>query len=243
MKLLQINAWAGKLGYPLLNLFSEEKPDILCAQEVIDIHGDTGGFFWAIEKMQEVLKTDYTLFSPVFSFPFMRRQADFGNCIMSKFPIREEETIYTYEKYNPNFDINEDEYNVRNMQHVVIVIGKKSLHVLNHHGYHNYHHKNGSGETARQMELISKYIDKLDGPIILAGDFNLKPQSKSLGKINRQLINLSIKYGLKTTRTILTNKREVCDYVFVNDQVKVNKFYASEAIASDHQALVLEFDI
>lgn len=76
----------------------------------------------------------------------------------------------------------------------------------------------------------------------MTGDFNLEPHSESLELINNMLTNLPIKYGLKTTRTELTHKTEVCDYIFVNDQVKVESFKALEDIASDHMALVTVFE-
>jgi endonuclease/exonuclease/phosphatase (EEP) superfamily protein YafD len=93
------------------------------------------------------------------------------------------------------------------------------------------------------MHQIADYITTLSGPVILAGDFNLAPHSESLEVINKQLRNLSVEFKLETTRTFLTSKVEVCDYIFVNGAVKVTKFLALEDIASDHKALVLEFDV
>jgi endonuclease/exonuclease/phosphatase (EEP) superfamily protein YafD len=57
------------------------------------------------------------------------------------------------------------------------------------------------------------------------------------------LTNLPAQFGLQTTRTELTTKTEVCDYIFVNDSVTVNSFGAIDKLASDHKALILEFDI
>jgi endonuclease/exonuclease/phosphatase (EEP) superfamily protein YafD len=113
---------------------------------------------------------------------------------------------------------------------------------LTHHGYHIPDHKNGDEETLRQMKQLGEYIDSLDGPIILTGDFNLAPHSESLEQINARLINLCTQHRLKTTRTHLTHKTEVCDYIFVNNKVSVKSFQASDEIVSDHKALILEFD-
>jgi len=77
----------------------------------------------------------------------------------------------------------------------------------------------------------------------LAGDFNLSPHSESLKIINGRLTNLPLKYRLKTTRTLLTHKTEVCDYLFVSKDITVNDFYASKKLVSDHLALILDFDI
>src|SRR5690606_9871290 len=135
---------------------------------------------------------------------------------------------YTYLDHNKDFDWAKHDYNVRNLLHSTIEHNGKNMHVLTHHGYHVPDHKNGDEESLRQMKEIARYIDKLDGPVILTGDFNLAPHSESLEVINAKLENLSIKHGLKTTRTSLTRKKEVCDYIFVNEFVKVKDFFAAK---------------
>lgn len=182
-------------------------------------------------------------YSPVFSFKLMNRSAGFGNAIFSKLPIKKSETIFTRKQHLENFDFDTDDYNIRNLQHIVTEHDGKTLHVLNHHGHHIHSHKKGDDETLRQMKQIGQYIDSLKGAVILTGDFNLEPSSESLGEINRRLTNLSIENKLTTTRTALTHKKEVCDYIFVNKAVKVNHFEASSELVSDHMALILDFDL
>jgi endonuclease/exonuclease/phosphatase (EEP) superfamily protein YafD len=126
---------------------------------------------------------------------------------------------------------------------VVVEVNGKALNILNHHGHHVPTHKNGDEHTLRQMEQITQYIQNLAGPVILTGDFNLSPHSESLELINSQLENLAIKYDLATTRTNLTKKKEVCDYIFVNNKVKVSTFQAYDEVVSDHKALGLEFEL
>ena len=79
--------------------------------------------------------------------------------------------------------------------------------------------------------------------MIITGDFNLLPDSESIEILNKDFRNLTKEYGLQTTRTDLTHKSEPCDFIFVNDKVAVNDFYASEVVASDHQGLVLDFEV
>ena len=132
---------------------------------------------------------------------------------------------------------------MRNFVHAVVDLNGQKLNLLTHHGYWIQEHKNGNPETLRQMKQLGEYIDDLDGPVILTGDFNLAPDSESIGLINQRLTNLSTKYKLTTTRTNLTHKKEVCDYIFVSDDVKVKSFKASDEVVSDHKALILEFDV
>jgi endonuclease/exonuclease/phosphatase family metal-dependent hydrolase len=215
LKLIQLNIWGGRLQHQLADFLIDEQPDFICLQEAISFNQEDAAVFLTIENIQKNNNLKYTAIAPVFSFVLMKGVARFSNCIISSFPIRKSETIFTHLEHQENFDFNEHNSNVRNFIHAVIDV-------------------NGQ---------IGEYIGQLNGPVILTGDFNLAPHSESLEVINSRLTNLSLAHHLKTTRTSLTHKTEVCDYVFVNDDIKVNKFYASDKIVSDHKALVLEFEI
>lgn len=242
MKLVQLNAWGGRLETPLLNFLVQQNPDIICLQEIFSIQGNSG-FFMTIEKIQRELEVRNVFMSPVYTINFMRRKAMYGNAIASKLPFSKSCVVFTNLEHSDNFDFDKDDYNIRNLQLVRYNLGGKTLNVLNHHGHHLPKHKDGDSQTMRQMQIIEKQVDKLDGAVILAGDFNLTPDSESLESLNKKLVNLSVKYNLQTTRTHLTSKKEVCDYIFVSKDVKINNFFASDQIVSDHQALILDFEL
>ncbi|HSX46774.1 MAG TPA: endonuclease/exonuclease/phosphatase family protein [Patescibacteria group bacterium] len=243
MKLLQLNMWGGRLEPQILKLVTSEDPDILCLQEAIDLKGGKGALFVTTEEIQEAIGAKYAYVSPNFSLRFMSRTANFSNCILSKFPIKHKETIFTGNQYIADFDWLNHSSNIRNLQRVAIKLPDgRELNVLNHHGYHNHQHKRGDEETMRQCGIIANKIKELKNPVILGGDFNLEPHSESLELINKLLRNLTIEAGLTTTRTPLTHKTEVCDYIFVSEDIKVTRFKAVEEIVSDHQALVLNFE-
>jgi endonuclease/exonuclease/phosphatase family metal-dependent hydrolase len=243
MKILQVNTWSGRLLKPLSELIRAEKPDFLCLQEVVSLDADIHSLLGTIEELNEETGYAEQYYSPVFHFKLMNKNAYWGNCIMSNFPLSEKNTIFTNHKYVEDFNFEEYDYNIRNLQHVAADVNGEQLHILNHHGHHIPSHKRGDDETLRQMRLIGEYLDTLDGPVILTGDFNLAPDSESLRQINDRLENQSVSHKLKTTRTPLTHKTEVCDYIFTNNKVKVINFEASDEIVSDHKALILEFDI
>jgi len=137
----------------------------------------------------------------------------------------------------------EESANRRNFVHAVLDINGKPCHILTHHGFHIPEHKDGNEETRKQTKQIAEYAQELSGPVILTGDFNLVPESESIKQLNAILHNLALEHKLTTTRTHLTYKTEVCDYIFVNDAVKVKGFQALEKIVSDHQALALDFSL
>ncbi len=242
MRLIQLNAWGGRLEHQVKDLVKKYDPDILCLQESIDIN--THGIIFAnTNNIAQSANMKYIFHSPLISFKMLGTSAHFGNTIMSKFKIDNEETIFTNLEYKQDFNFERDDYNVRNLQYANVMVDGKKINVLNHHGLHVPDHKNGNAETERQMTQIYQFIKQLNGPIILTGDFNLSPSSPSLTPLNNLLTNLSAENNLKTTRTYLTSKIEVCDYIFVSSDVKVDKFEMLSEVVSDHAALLLDFSI
>lgn len=243
MKLLQLNVWSGRLQNQVSNLLHNESPDIICLQEAISFNKKDAAVMRTIENIQEDEGLEYAVMAPTLSFKLMEGTANFGNSIISRFPIKKSEIVFTHLEHKENFDFNESSANVRNFIHTVIDLGGKTCNVLTHHGYWIHEHKNGNDETMRQMQQLGMYIDSLSGPVILTGDFNLAPHSESLEQMNQRLINLSVTHHLKTTRNQLTHKTDVCDYIFVNKDVMVKDFHPSDELVSDHKALILEFEI
>lgn len=243
MKLIQLNVWwGGKLGYNIRELLEQEKPDIICLQEAISAKR-SDSLFYTAEQVAKDLDINNLSFSPLISFSFMHHKVSMGNAILAKHDIVESVTKFTNLEHVENFDFSIHDYNVRNFLHTKIDVNGKQVNVITHHGYHVRDHKNGTAETDKQCQEIADYIKKLDGPIILTGDFNLSPDSNSLKPINNLLKNLPVEHKVKTTRNFLTHKQEVCDFIFINDMVKEKHFEVSEKVVSDHAALVLEFDI
>jgi endonuclease/exonuclease/phosphatase family metal-dependent hydrolase len=243
MKLLQLNAWGGRLEPQIRELIKTQRPDIVCLQEVISFEGDRTGLFITIENIQKECGLPYVAFAPVFTFNLMDGKAQFGNCILSRNPITRTEIVFTHLEHKDDFVWDKDSSNMRNFVHAVVEINDIPTNVITHHGFWIPDHKKGNATTLEHMDVLADYISNLNGPVILTGDFNLEPSSESLKRLNESLTNLSVTHKLKTTRNNLTHKTETCDYVFVNDMVKTGDFEALDDIASDHKALVLEFDI
>ncbi len=239
MKILQLNIWGGKLGKQVIELIQKEKPDVVCLQEAIVLPHEGELLFTQYTVIQQETGFEHAFFSPAFGFTLMNHQADFGNVIMSRVPFTQSTAVFTRGDYNPTHDLVDGDYNMRNLQHVAIDNGGKPLHILNHHGHHIRQHKNGDDETMRQCGIIADYIKNLEGEVVLCGDFNLAPESESVAKLNAILTNHCLEAGSTTTRTPLTHKTEVCDYIFTTPSLQTSGFAVLPDIASDHAALVI----
>lgn len=244
MKLMQLNMWGGKLLQPLLRLLAEEKPDILCLQEAIDLKGTNARTFGTIEEVLAATHYAHHYFSPVFGFRIMHHMGQLGNCIMSKYPFVHTATTFTTGEYQPDLDTAESSADIRNFQHATFEHAGKLVNILNYHGCHVPGSKDGSAIITRQTQQVADYVKVLDGPVLLSGDLNLHPHSTSLKVLNDLLENLCLTHSVKTTRTPAAKRaEEVCDYIFVNDAVKVRTFAACDEMVSDHKALILEFAV
>lgn len=235
--------WQGRLERVLLKHLEKSDVDFACMQEAIDYDGWALGILSSYHNAGKSMGLSEEFFSKIISSKLGDKELAFGNVIYSNVPFTQTSTIFTRGEYKKDFNFDEDDYNIRAFQHVQVEINGKKLNLLNHHGHHIDSHKNGDDETMRQVKQILDYIKQLQGAIILCGDFNLAPESDSIKLIDERLVNLPVEYGLKTTRSKLTYKDEVCDYIFVSHDVKVNSFVMDETIISDHNALILDFDI
>jgi endonuclease/exonuclease/phosphatase family metal-dependent hydrolase len=240
---MTLNVWQGRLERVLLRHMEQQHIDFACMQEAVDYEGKTAGLVTAYSKIGKSLRLDHQFFSPLNSVKFGSRNISFGNVIYSRLSFTQSKNIFTHGSYNGGFDFDVDDYNIRALQHTTVKVDGKQLHILNHHGHHIDAHKLGDDETMRQTAIIINYIKQLDGAVILCGDFNLAPESESIKQYDSILQNLSAAHSLETTRSLLTYKKEVCDYIFVNDKIEVKDFSMDQTIISDHNALILDFEV
>ncbi len=241
MKILQLNIWGGKLGKQIAEVLEREKPDVVCFQEAISLPVIDELFFSPIEKFLADGPYASLFYTPTFGFSFMNQKAAFGNAILGKMEFVSTNALFTGKTYVESMDLLDRDFNIRNLQHVVVFDGERRIHVLNHHGHHVREHKNGNDETMRQCKEIVEYIQTLEGSVVLCGDFNLAPDSESLEQINSVLVNHAKEREVLTTRTPLTHKTEVCDYIFTSPDLIVTDFQVLDDLASDHKALTVTF--
>lgn len=172
-----------------------------------------------------------------------------GSLLLSKYEILEHyNQFYHLEYKEPGFDatfFKKDDH-ARSIQNVILKINDKKVQIINVHGIWN-DGKLGDERTLNQCQFI---IDKAlanDYPTIIIGDFNLLPNSESIELMNKNFRNLIVENNIKFTRPHFDDGLDkgniVCDYIFVNDTVKINDFKVLNNNISDHIPLVLDFDI
>jgi endonuclease/exonuclease/phosphatase family metal-dependent hydrolase len=131
----------------------------------------------------------------------------------------------------------------RNIQYVDVEKDGKRYMIVNFHGLWNGKGKDDSPERIEQSRRVRAFMDKVEGAKILAGDFNLSPDTESLKMLEEGMMNLIKTYGITTTRSeFYTKPIKFADYVLVSLEITVKSFTVPNVPISDHLPMIVEFE-
>jgi len=258
MKILTLNIWGGRVGRDkVLDFFrAHQDVDIFCLQEVWSapyehIDGqDAGGapidnkksMTRGLSDISEILTGHTAHFQPLF-------EDNYGLLMMvsKECEIVEEgsECVYMHEGYVSPDELGD---HARLLQYVTLKREQELLTVLNFHGlWHPRPEawgKRDIPERIEQSKKIVSFLEQFNHPVVLSGDFNLRPDTESMKIIEDVgLRNLITEYGITSTRTSFYEKPEkYADYTLVSEGVTVKDFKVLPDEVSDHAALYLEIE-
>lgn len=243
MQLITLNIWGGHVKNELLDFIQSNRDvDFFCLQEVYHqakekvsdenrvVHLDI------YNEIDQCLPNHQGYFRPTVNNIY-------GICTFVKKSINviSENAIMIHrnEKY-----IGIGPSHSRNLQWLHCIVNDKKYCIANVHCLWNGKGKGDSDARIEQSKIISEFMyENKHHNKILCGDFNLRPDTKSLAIIENGLRNLVIENNVKSTRTKLYPKQEqFADYIFTSDQIIVRKFKVLDDVVSDHAPLILEFD-
>lgn len=255
MKLIQVNAWLGRLNGPLERFIEREQPDFVCMQEAY--LPESEGLYWYADQynflatIRSVSGLQHEFFAKNFAHPMGDITYQQGNVILSRFPLSEQFAEHTNGQYHVKANQDSDIQNTRIWQSgQTILPSGQALSLANYHGYLEGPVGIGAERTRETMQQVADGLTRLPRPLIFAGDLNVWPSSSALKTLDGLgLRNLSIDYGLTTTLSEAhrapdsDRARAMCDYIFVSEEIRVTNFYAADDVVSDHKALILEFEL
>ena len=265
MKLVSLNTWGGCLFQPLLNFIkdSADDTDVFCFQEMLDTPGkstsasspntrlfskisnvlpDFTGFFAAAQDNYEPIANGWS-------------EACLGLAIF----VRNE---YTVRAKGDFFIDNERNSFVRpdyttmphNLSYIQLNIGEHLLTICNVYGASWPTNKLDSPERLLQSQKILDFVLNQQGEKIIAGDFNLLPNTKSISMFEENgFRNLIKDFNISTTRGSTIKKlkpefglgehgwQEFADYTFISSGIKPVQFTVPDIPISDHLPMILEF--
>lgn len=133
-----------------------------------------------------------------------------------------------------------DGHHARNMQWIKINADGRDFTVMNVHGLWNGKGKTDTPERLAQSRIIKEFMNKIETPKILCGDFNLNPDTESVRILEEGMKNLVRDYSITSTRTsFYTKPGKFADYIFTSPDIAVKDFRVMTEEVSDHAALFL----
>lgn len=250
MKLISLNTWGGRGGKEgLLDFFREHQDvDIFCLQEIWNGGEEMRGVKAGGAPLVGVITTllpDIQAVLPdhrVFFRPHFRDYYGLALFVKKDLSILEEGEVYVYEEKG-YISVEDPGNHARNIQYVTIETKNGPHTIINFHGLWNGKGKGDAEERLLQSANLIEFVKTLAHPFVVAGDFNLLPDTESLKALeNFPLRNLIREYGITSTRTSLYTKPErFADYVLVSEGIEVSDFKVLPDEVSDHAPLFLEF--
>lgn len=255
MKLISLNTWGGRAGKDtLLEFFKAHKDvDIFCLQEIWSapyphLEGKPAGGMeidtkdiqvYGMQEISTLLDTHQPYFKPA-------HLDNYGLMMLvhKNIKVLEEGEVFVYKEkgYVPTGDVGD---HARNVQYVTCDTSHGVRTIMNFHGLW----QPGAGhidnaDRLKQSENIAAFVRTLTNPYVIAGDFNLMPETKSLKILEDMgMHNLVKKYGITSTRThFYTKPDKFADYALVSPGIEVKDFKILPDEVSDHSPLYVEFE-
>lgn len=259
LKVISLNLWMGGLLFDeILQFLKQEDPDLILLQEVYNGHEIAlKREHRSFTVLQEKLGYEHSHFAPAFletiensEVGVSSQKIEQGNAILSKFPIEAQKTKF----YDIPFGDRIDEFEYysvtpRNLQHVVLNINSAfRLHVLNTQGIWGTH----GDDTDRRLKMGDFIVNEVDGkaPLVLAGDFNLNPYTKTVKKIENVLesvfkssLETSFNLGRKDLEKDPGYATSAVDMMFVSRDIKIISQSCPKVDISDHLPLIVEIEV
>jgi endonuclease/exonuclease/phosphatase family metal-dependent hydrolase len=239
MQVMTLNIWGGHVYMPLIDFIKRHQHiDVFCFQEV---------YHDAPHKISTEERTHcLTIFQEIadllpdhqgFFRPVVNNSYGIGMFVKNTLSLIDEGEICIH--HNPDYP-GKGPTHTRILQWIQCQISTQPYIIINVHGLWNGQGKTDSPERLQQSATIKSFIDTLETPVIVCGDFNLRPDTQSLALLEEDLINLNRVHQIQSTRTSWYSKEEkFADYILVSKNLNVDHFSVLPDEVSDHAPLLL----
>ena len=240
LKILQLNAWTGRIKGAIIDFIKNGDFDVVCLQEAVWSDDITlTNFFATVDEIKEKCGYPYDVRGSnwgmrIFSENNIMEQ---GNVILSRKPFESTEVKDIDGEYQIASTIEDFHYHLLTALKVKI----DGLTIFNYHGYWD---KNplGNQETVRVTKKLAEFIKESDSPLVLCSDFNIIHESPAMRELDF-LHDLTHEYRIDNTLAGLKFDGKVaCDHIMITDDIEVKSFTVEDRIVSDHKALVAEIN-
>lgn len=241
----------GKLMDNIIEFIKEEKPDILFLQEAQESNDltDTRRFN-TNQELQKQLLFPYYLFAPHYEVVVKGIRVLHGNAILSNYPLRMLGQIYFdsfFERVDHSAMDEAGDYSKlpHSMLSAEASIANYKINLFNVHGVWDKHGK----DTNRRLKMSNTIVEQVRNKpnSILAGDFNLNPDTQAVRNIEKYLTSV-FGFSLESTfnmkhKTDVGFATAVVDQIFVSETFNVLSKRCPAVDISDHLPLICELEL
>lgn len=242
MKLISLNTWGGRAGLPLLkNFFKKyQDADIFCLQEIWQAKDDSlieGKDPRIVINLLEEIASDLGDFVSFFR-PQYRGIYGLATFVRKTIPVEDEGELFVFKHQGYENPVSMGNH-ARNIQHLTLRTNAGLLTVVNFHGLWNGNGKSDSEDRIEQSRKVAEFLTARQTPCVLAGDFNLTPDTESFRILSKACPkDLVAQHGVTSTRSSFYPKAErLADYVLTCEKTRSLHFEVLPDEVSDHLAL------
>ncbi len=254
IKVVSLNLWnGGRLFDEARSFLLSEQADIMFLQEAYN--GQVQSLenrFQTVTLLQQAFPEYDYHFAPAYLDTRQDgHKIEDGQLLLSRFPLSDTRTIF--------FDVPYGEYDQDAMtdfrqfpaglQVATIRPSDKPIRLLNVHGPVDLDGLADTDRRLRMAQVIAAEVAEAD-QVILAGDFNVQPETKSIKVIEKSLHNVfagELETTFNVKRKDLTKfpgyQTAVVDMMFVSESIEVVHHYCPDVDVSDHLPLVAQLKL
>lgn len=204
------------------SVIRDVRPDFVVLNEVRSHTQDVGDVnqAWELGRL--------TGYYPVFGRSIDVNGGEYGNAFLTRLPLIESEVVHIPD---PVRESDKGWYEHRSVLRAVLEVNGQRITVLgSHFGL--------APEEARSaVDTVLGLIERSETPLILMGDFNLRPDDMILRPLMDVLTDTA--EGRESPKTFPSDRpREKIDYIFVSKDVKVLSLKSQNTQMSDHRPLI-----
>ena len=248
IKILQLNAWSGRIKDGLSRFIADGNYDVVCLQEAVWSENDIGFidlFMDSVDKIKAAGGFEYDSRVSMYGIKVLdgSTQLERGNAVLSKIPFKNAEEIFLAKDYRvadsaENFHevISDHRWPVQK------ITLENGLTFLNYHGYWQKDPL-GNETTAEYMRRVAEIIKNEPGPVVMCGDLNVVAESPAMRELDFLTDLTAINNVTTTLRNIRFKKDVACDHILVTPGLKYQNFEVINAPVSDHCALAVNIDL
>ncbi len=215
----------------IVHVIKESQADLIGLNEVDRFFSKRSGYLDQLSYLSQQLRME-AVFGAAYSFRW-RRESEFGNALLSRYPIK------SYQ--NHLLDFYRGIIEGRSLLEVNIETNQSPLKIfVTHLSLNPLFHR-------RQTQFILKKVTHAKEPVILLGDWNMKPKTNAWYQVTRYLTDVCEEWNRADSFYTFPSIRPTIrlDYIFVSRDFHITSVDIPQMLprASDHLPLMATLTI